>query len=322
VRERCDDGLFGAVSTHVSSGVVRYSGDAAAVCLTPYLEARCEDLGGVTGNPAIECGDVFVGTKKAGEPCEFDQMCERPLFCRPGADGTCPGTCAAKSGPGEACNGLRQLCADGLTCTGFGDRDGTCVRSKVGRGEACELGLQCPDGQFCDDASGRCTDLLGPGAPCPGFGCRSGLTCAGESQSRSCQALPGLGEPCEFTCAEGLVCHTFDEVCVTAPQKAGDPCVTAIWPCGVGTGLQCRNSDGTCVGPQPIGTACGGDTGISRCDFGWCDGTFQQAGQCRPWLEFGAACEPFNGSCGPFECFQGSCSLPGGPCRGPRVGSW
>jgi hypothetical protein len=322
VRERCDDGLFGPVNTHVTPGAVTYSADAAGACLTPFLQASCDGLSAVTGSPAIACGEVFVGTKKVGEGCDFDQMCEGELFCKPASDGTCPGTCAVRAAVGEPCNGLRQLCADGSTCTGFGDRDGSCVVSEVARDGACELGLQCPDGQFCDTGVGRCLDFLTKGQACPGFGCQAGLICIGGESDKTCQDFPKLGEACEFTCAAGLECDLQDKVCITAPTKAGDACIRSAFPCGRQSGLQCRNSDRTCVGALALGEACGGDTGLSRCDFGWCDGDFQTVGECRPWRAFGDACEAFDGSCGPFECFQGKCALRGGPCRGPRLDQW
>jgi hypothetical protein len=320
VRERCDDGVFGPVDTHVRPGNLSYSADAAGACLAPYLAATCEGLGEVTGAPAIECEQVFVGSLAAGEACDFDQMCAGDLFCKPSSEGTCPGTCAARAKLGEACNESRQLCDKDLVCTGFGDREGTCVAAEVARDAACELLLQCPSGQFCDDDLGRCRDLIAQGEACPGFGCVRGLNCNGNPGT--CEPLPGEGSPCEFTCAAGLECDASREVCVTAPSEVGDPCIDSFAPCGRGNGLQCRNSDKTCVGPAALGAPCGGDSGISRCDFGWCDGDFQTVGQCRPWKAFGDPCERFDGSCGPFECFQGKCALRGGPCRGPRLDEW
>lgn len=320
VRERCDEGVFGPVDTHVRPGNLTYSADAAGACLAPYLAATCEGLSEVTGTPAPECESVFIGTLGVGEVCDFDQMCAGSLFCKPGNDGTCPGTCAARSMLGEACNGLRQLCESGLICTGFGDRDGTCVAAEVSRDGACELLSQCPSGQFCEDEAGRCKDLIGQGLLCPGFGCASGLNCTGNPGT--CEPLPGEGQACTFTCVSGFECKNGDKVCVAAPSQAGEPCIDSIYPCGREKGLQCRNSDKTCVGPAALGEACGGDTGINRCDFGWCDGDFQTAGQCRPWKAFGDTCEAFDGSCGPFECSGGRCALPGGPCRGPRLDQW
>lgn len=319
VRERCNDGVFGPVNTHVQPGALTYSADAAGACLAPYLAATCDSLGDVTGSPPLACGDVFVGTKGQGESCDFDQMCTRGLFCKAGASGTCPGTCERRAALGEPCNENRQLCEEGLQCTGFGDRDGACVAPSVPRDAACFFYSQCPEGQFCDTGAGLCKDLIAQGQPCESFGCAPPLYCTGSSGT--CEPVPALGEPCTFNCAEGTVCSRGG-TCIAAPKNLGDPCVDAFAACGVRTGLQCRRSDNTCIGPLPIGAPCGGETGTSTCDFGWCDATLGQAGQCRPWRAFGEACNAFDGSCGPFECFQGKCALSGGPCRGPRLDQW
>lgn len=319
VRERCDDGVFGPVNTHVQPGDLTYSPDSAGACLAPYIAATCDGLSTVTGSPPPACENVFVGTKTAGEPCEFDQLCTPGLFCKPGENGTCPGTCTPRSALGEPCNVSRQLCVTGLQCTGFGDREGTCVAPKVEKDGACFFLTQCPSGQFCDTDAGRCKDQAAQGEACNSVGCVSPLRCTGSPGT--CEPLPTLGQPCDFTCADGAVCNN-DKVCVAAPTQVGDPCVESLFPCGSRTGLQCRRSDNTCIGPLPLGAPCGGDTGTSDCDFGWCDAALGTTGQCRPWLAFGDTCESFNGSCGPFECFQGKCSLPGGPCRGPRLDRW
>jgi hypothetical protein len=317
IRERCDDGVFGPVNTHVQPGDLTYSPDSAGACLTPYLTATCDNLSTVTGSPSLACDDVFVGTKTQGEACDFDQLCSGDLFCKPGANGTCPGTCEPRAALGEPCNVHRQLCEKGLQCTGFGDREGTCVAPKVEEDGACFFLTQCPSGQFCDTGAGRCKDVIAEGQPCNSFGCERPLYCTGNPGT--CERLPELGEPCEFTCADGAVC-SVSGTCVVEPTELGAPCADAFFPCGTQTGLQCRRSDNTCIGPLPLGAPCGGETGTSDCDFGWCDRF--GSGKCEPWKAFGEACTRDEGSCGPFECFDDKCSLPGGPCRGPRLDEW
>ena len=136
---------------------------------------------------------------------------------------------------------------------------------------ACFLYLK--SNQFCADLQ---TGVLGgqtscdrlypgtleAGATCDRDECAPGLTCApGPQACGQCAALPQLGEPCTFECAEGLQCQFAgtSSVCEAIPEPLteGDACNDEN-PCELFSGSTCV--EGICT-PRVVvgeGEACDG----------------------------------------------------------------
>lgn len=321
VQKACNDTVAAPIGTHLEPGDLTFSAQAANDCLAPFLAAGCETLSPLTGEPPAACDAVFIGKVEAGAACEFDLMCKAGLYCKPGSDGGCPGTCAPYRVLGETCNRDVLVCGPDLVCSSATATEGTCLAAKVQAGEPCARFSQCPTGTFCDDrGTKRCEPSAGLGEACPsGGGCATNLFCGGTLDDRKCVTKPVLGDACELSCGSSadLLCSTSQKKCVAVPQNVGDPCVDAAFGCGLLTGLQCDPGTNTCVGPVPLGGDCGGQNGLSDCDFGYCDGNFTTAGKCRPFKDAGAACESYD-ECGPsLGCSDGVCKRSGFECRGP-----
>ncbi|MFO0747930.1 MAG: hypothetical protein U1F43_20060 [Myxococcota bacterium] len=314
VRRVCEDTVTAPIGTYIDPGTVHYSPSAVGACYAPYLAATCDELGDVTGNPPLECKSAFEGTVDEGGACAFDDICKPDLFCKPAADGTCPGTCAPRKGLGETCNDNDAICQKDLICTGFGATDGVCAARHVGSGEACVAFDQCPEGHFCPVTTTKvCTPFLAEHAACSSFGCAPGLYCTDAGST--CEKVPEKGQACEYTCARPAVC--IDGTCVDQP-KAGDSCDNEFSSCGTFTAsLQCDPGTKTCVPYIATGEPCGGANKPSRCADGYCDGALGEAGTCRPFKNFGDACSGFS-ECGRLSCLDdGHCGVDQNPCRGP-----
>lgn len=319
-RTLCTDTLTGPLLTHLDQGELSFNPDAAEGCYGAFDAATCDDISNLTGDPPAGCGAAFIGTIAEGAACPFDAVCAPGLFCKAGADGTCPGTCAKRKALGEACNAGNALCASDLACTSFqATVDGVCVTPKVARGAACVAGSQCQEGvDYCDTTAHVCKARLGVGAACPNHNeCdfRAGLMCAGATGSETCVARPGENAACDGVCADGFVCAFDSKVCVKEPAL-GDDCVDAVTGCGHFNGLQCDPATQKCIAWLALGAACGGPNAPQQCLGGYCDGDFQTAGHCAPSKHLGDACEGFN-QCGKLACVDGHCAVGGNPCRGP-----
>lgn len=314
VRENCEAAVSGPIGTYIDPGTIHYHEDKAGECFGAYIDATCEELGDITGDPPLACETAFEGTLAEGADCAFDQVCKPELFCKPGAGGTCPGTCAKRVALGGECNNDDAICQLGMVCGGPTAGPATCRPSKVESGGDCAYLEQCPEGEFCDRTAGHCTAYLGPGATCVNFGCQSGYYCTGDEGARTCQKLPVLGEDCpDYTCKSPAIC--IDGHCVAQPGE-GDSCDNEFSSCGSFTAsLQCDPGTKTCVPYLPLGSACGGPNGMVRCAGGYCTATLEAAGTCEPYKQFGDDCEGFQ-MCGKLSCEDGKCGRVSSPCRG------
>ncbi len=119
------------------------------------------------------CGDTTctldeycnVGTMQCetwnveGDACNDFEKCDIGFFCN---EGTCSPTKFLYQ-EGQPCNLFSNLCAPGLWCDiGSLDDAGTCV-ARVGEGDECVFGDECPYDQYCNEVciaksdSGACT---------------------------------------------------------------------------------------------------------------------------------------------------------------------
>lgn len=169
---------------------VHACGDGACMC--PDLE-HCDEPTDYTCAPA----------RGEDEPCSGTFDCAEGLFC----DFYAGNRCAARGGPGEACNDSFGTCLHTLVCV-----DGTCVDEQdiisdmpmLAAGESCNGGGSCPLGMACTCDDADCLD-------------------------RHCVPAPGLGENCDkqafdgHSCSEGLCDILASHTCVR-PGAAGEAC--------------------------------------------------------------------------------------------------
>lgn len=135
-------------------------------------------------------------------------------------------------------------------------------------GEGCGQSADCAGAvdntTFCDfgdNDCGVCTAVPGAGDACA-FTCADGFVC--EPDDLVCVALPVGGEACiDFECAEGFRCDELDEVCVVEVVAGlpglGDPCQDGT--CQIfSTGLFCDVDTDTCQAVTVVqpGAACDG----------------------------------------------------------------
>lgn len=319
-RTLCEDTVRGPLLTHLDGGELAFHDDAANACYAAFEAVSCDDLGSLTGAPPAECSAGFTGTIAEGASCAFDAVCAAGLFCKPGGDGTCPGTCQPRKALGAACNEDDALCAKDLLCARQqSGQDGVCVAAKVALGEACLSYAQCPEGTaYCSKATGKCETRRGGGEPCPEKSeCMfaDGLVCAGEAGQETCQAAPGEGAACNGSCADGFICGFDKKVCAKQPAL-GEPCIDPITGCGAFNGLQCDPATQRCVAWLALGAVCGGPNGLSRCLGSYCDGDFDKTGHCVANKRLGDACTGFK-ECGRLACIEGHCASSQNACRGP-----
>ncbi len=159
------------------------------------------------------------------------------------------------------------------TCKRFpGDGD-ACLPSMPLVPQRCDpdpaLRLIC-DGPAPASAGGTCRSLGGIGSDCNRAPCNPTLACS--MFTRTCQALPGVGQSCvEFSgrCAPSLFCRPGTLLCESA-GAAGETCQNR--PCAAG--LVCDPAASTCVpglasgqpctaGSQCVSGLCGSPTGMS-----------------------------------------------------------
>jgi hypothetical protein len=154
-------------------------------------ERRCRRRPSTLGDPCegLSCEPVgFCPTegrrtcqafRALGEPCQFDEQCERTLRCV--VSGTAAGTCQPYPALGSPCRFERDCDPGFAACVGPLD-DGRCVPAS-GLGEPCQR------------RSGS------------SFVCAVGV-CRGREGAATCQPWGGLGETCTYPdeCAPALQC--------------------------------------------------------------------------------------------------------------------
>lgn len=286
-------------------------GNPAVAQPCPFVDYRCPDALFAPGSPftiraIIECGDVWaaascdalnandypvcglpVPPREAGQPCIASSQCAS----RACADIPHPalpecGQCASVVGLDETCNGVPQVCDDGLECTGSGCK----VELEFGlpEGAACERFGQCAPGlrcqRFADQVATTCQALPALGESCASDvrACQSGSYCGTDDR---CQPAVGLGAACGsgVTCQAQFFCdRAADEPTCVVRQQPGEACLPGGLSydpsnCADGSLCQCDNrqcTSGTCVIRRDPGEVCGEPNVVCI------PGTECQAGRC------------------------------------------
>ena len=244
-------------------------------------------LSNCTSSEPGQCGgvDLLVPAVMDGNACLADFECVSGICDL----STCPGTCEARVAPGGACAGDAD-CRTSLTCIA-----GLCQELPA-ENETCET--RCVGTLWCD--AGTCAARLPAGGTCTANSqCESSIC---DSNSGTCAALPGPGEPCPRiggVCVDGGRC--WQGVCQD-PQPVGGTCnVTA--QCAAG--LRCV--DMSCVQILLPGEAC---QKTAHCALGFAC----LDGYCRALPDIGEACAPNTG------CVRGDCNPDAAVCVNMGVG--
>lgn len=179
---------------------------------------KCVKLAKV-GEPCTNGAPCVAGARCEGEECRLlpveGESCSFGE-CAPGF--ICDGSskCTGPLSQGAAC-GRIDACAADLVCN-LAAYPGTCV-ARVGEGQPCEgMDDRCLAGHFCDQATSTCQKHLKAGDTCSSFtSCGPGAECiyAPNSSSGTCTALgTTVGATCGNACGGGLRCTTKPGQCV------------------------------------------------------------------------------------------------------------
>jgi hypothetical protein len=192
------------------------------------------------------CDEIWTGTRSPGESCAEDGECVLGSFCTLlNGDQQC-GVCdevwsdgwlAVEEGysepPDNCYTSDAHRCSDTEYCyyeieEGGEDIDPNTAecRTQPSLGEPCPVYSlfrrpPCQGDAYCDESSGNCVASPLNDESCMNSGgeCAEGLFCDVNGDF-TCKLLPILDEPCEWQCADGLVCDTTCK----EPSILGAPC--------------------------------------------------------------------------------------------------
>ncbi len=224
-----------------ANGLV-YDGACLGATVDALDELGCDPIDDSNDDEAPECTPEckpYHGTKGVGDPCTrwnaFDD-CAQGLDCQiEDCIDECTGFCrnpCTRADVGESCDDIG--CVEGADC----DYETQTCRSHGSEGDSCS-NVRCRDGLVCDFENDRCIELPEAGDPCFQGSCAEDAFCVvdpvdptiqtctapgdldapcmGHRQCTSgycpagfCKELPGKGEECFGTCADGLVCRSDD----------------------------------------------------------------------------------------------------------------
>lgn len=230
-----------------SHGLV-YDGSCLGTMVDQLDDLGCDPPGDGNDEDAPDCVrpcNIYHGTARAGEACHrYDTFgdCAQGLECSveicdaEDCTGTCRDPCR-RAEIGERCDDVQ--CVEGATCD---YTTGRC-RSLGDEGDGC-FDFGCREGLACDFENDRCVTLPSAGEPCFQGQCAEDFFCVtdpvdptiqtcnapgelddpcmGHRQCESgycpagfCKELPGDGETCFGTCADGYSCSgVVDEMTV------------------------------------------------------------------------------------------------------------
>jgi len=223
----------------IDRGTVLYDAEAAGACLRErFTGFGCSELEAMYGEQPDACLRTFTGTVPLGGTCFAEEECAGEAYCSLVTTYPCvPAICVAAgqalvplggdcSVAGSQCT-PGAFCADGETCTALLPAGSPCSSTLVCRfpkevcyagicrvppdeGEACDpigsdYGGPCRRiDDRCNDATGLCTRLPGPGESCA-----STKTCVpyAECDNDVCVAQADLGQSCDLrSCIGELAC--------------------------------------------------------------------------------------------------------------------
>jgi hypothetical protein len=238
-REHCESAVEADVQRSIDEGEaagLTYDGR----CVDDYLDTL-DDMGCATfvdllSDPGLiarfeqtaQC-KMFYGTRTAGQPCEVlvdsdGDDCVRGLVCE---NEVCTQPPVRKAA-GEPCDVFAEECDIGLVCLDVDGGTATVCHDLPEGGETC-LGAAdlCDVDFYCDQGSKTCGALPSVGETCnptPNVvGRRCGENAVCSDATDSCVEAPGGGQACFITCQTGFVCEGM--VCVEQPPLV---CTVAV----------------------------------------------------------------------------------------------
>jgi hypothetical protein len=248
------------------------------------------------------CSKALSGNVALGGQCRMDAECTQGTYCKIGENYSCPGTCTARKGPGEACDWNEECEPAGNAHCDFSADPAVCaqrtIESSVALGQACgmpspALLRTCEDGLWCAARyaeEGTCRLPIATGERCT----HSDEVCDGfaicldveGSDVRTCsplQLVTEVGAECSETDGDNplLLCDVvMGLVCVEGRcELAGDGSVGSRCLPRDGGELSCQrglycNEDTdppTCAKLLPAGAACD-NTQVCEtlCEAGFC----------------------------------------------------
>ncbi len=319
----CPDYLFAPGSTRGVSDVL--------ACAAVRRAQSCAEL-----EARIDPACATPGTRKKGEPCEFNTQCES-FSCSTGL-GSC-GTCDGITPPDSGCPKLGFSCGQNMHCPSPSGCVPSVAAPHLSSGDTCPAAdggkLTCPTDSPCS-AAGPLADA-GHCNPAPASGaclyelhqpyatvCRGGTECTftdAASPDGICVTSAPAGYFCGTAlgltggCAPGLYCpdQLFGGVCAPNAQLGVDGGCSPQVPCDPTATCRLNGSRGTCVPGVAIGAPCGviPDAGSSfiACATGVCATIKTDAGSKQVCVNV------------PATDLQ-ACSLPLSPCaQGLECGS-
>jgi hypothetical protein len=255
----------------IGAGRVYYNGSNVKECFDALGGRSCDETSESARVTPVVCRDFLTGTVHGGEACTIDAECISQQCSAGNSGDTCiMGSC-------------------------IGDVEPVFTQAQLG--ENCGSNGSCVSGLYCDGITTTCAMLKPQGASCTiATECAYGLGCVGSAGSRTCGALPALGQPCatDGLCRdEGLFCNFTTGNCeqvglpsatCTSSSQCSQyyPCNFTTSQCTKGPGLNescgsascfdagtfCDNTTATCVALKTNGSMCDSDT---ECASDFCD---------------------------------------------------
>lgn len=249
----CEGAVFTMLqlSADISSGKVKYDGQAAAECLSAYESSGCNisDERNVI-NQSKSCLSVIQGTVADGGGCLIGAECISEV-CNTsacGGDTCCLGACQSPVSAGADCSASGSVCAADTFCKATSSSTASCV-PWIAAGAPCTESDVCVPGKICNIAAAATTGICG-NAPAEGEACPAGICDAivDSCEQGICVRKIAVGGACSSTtpCVAYANCDPTTMVCV-AKSAAGGACVSASDCVG---GIACENN--TCVSPADI----------------------------------------------------------------------
>lgn len=255
-----------------ATGALIYNGSNVKACFDALAQRSCDRTSQSARTTTTACRDFVRGTLASGERCTIDHECISQRCAGGSTTTTCSmGTCVGDTPPdlrpaqiGERCTTVPG-CADGLYCDTFDD---TCTTLKTG-GMACTVSSECGYGLGCIGATGErtCEPLPGEGQPCPDFMCRDdGMYCDSTTGTCAKVGLPPSTCTSSSQCSQYYPCNFTTGQCTQGPGL-GQPCSASSRCFAAGT--YCDSATLMCESLKADGAPCSSSTECAsvQCDF-------------------------------------------------------
>lgn len=258
-----------------------------ASCGTFSLQKRYADMNACLTRETLQCTTAYGAPDTNRTPTNTAECAAAytSADCTDILTGTTPAACLATTHPGNRALGascaVAAQCQSGYCTAPRGQACGTCTAAGPAVGDICPE--SCGVGQYCNRATGQCTELSKVGDPCDEtLACQQNLSCVGSSvvdggiTQGKCQVPATIANAaCDTSTSDGTGCATEDGLTCSKKVCVQGTIATTGETCGATTpvltfcsgGSACNNTQGqtgTCIGPIPDGAACDTST-VATC---------------------------------------------------------